>query len=204
MTEETGNIKNILELALLSAGQPLTLRALQRLVGDSANAAAVADALNELRHEWSARALQLVESAGGYQFTSRVEYADYLRRLKPQRPPRMSNSLMEVLAIIAYRQPVTRGDIEQLRGVTVSTAQIVFLEEQEWIEEIGRRAAPGRPILYATTKTFLDDLGLSSLDDLPPIGKLSEQEDALAGANGDGDNTANQTPPDDDDEVEKS
>jgi len=141
ITTDEQRTKNALEMALLTAGQPLDRRA--------------------LRHE----------------------YADYLRRLKPQRPPRLSSSLLEILAIIAYRQPVTRGDIEQLRGISVSSAQIAFLEEQEWIEEVGKRATPGRPVLYATTKIFLDDLGLSSLDDLPLLGdadvNVNEEEAEL-------------------------
>ena len=177
---EEQRTKNALEMALLTSGQPLDRRALRHIAGATANDSIITAALDELRQDWNTRALRLIESANGFQFVSRLEYADYLRRLKPQRPPRMSNSLMEVLAIIAYQQPVTRGDIEQLRGVSVSSAQIAFLEEQEWIEEIGRRATPGRPVLYATTKIFLDDLGLSSLDDLPPLGGTESDNDGDA------------------------
>lgn len=170
-------VKNALEMALLTAGQPLNRRALRQAAGAEADNEAVAAALQALQREWDGRALRLIESANGFQFISRNEYTDVLRRIKPQKPPRVSNSLMEVLAIIAYRQPVTRGDIEQLRGVSVSSTQIAFLEEQEWIEEVGRRATPGRPILYATTKVFLDDLALTSLDDLPPVADPDNTDD---------------------------
>lgn len=174
----TPSIKNMLELALLTAGQPLDMKSLRR-VGGEIDAAAVQQALDALRQDWETRALRLIESAGGYQFVSRVEYAEVLMRLNRPRAPRLSRSLLEVLAIIAYRQPVTRGNIEEVRGIAVSSSQLAFLEEQGWIEEIGRRETPGRPILYATTKTFLDDLGLASLEDLPPLEALEEEANDL-------------------------
>lgn len=170
-----GDIKKMLELALLTAGQPLDIKALRRVVGGEADGAAVRLGLDALREDWSARALHLVESAGGYQFVSRAEYAETLRRLNPARPPRLSRSLLEILAIVAYRQPVTRGDIEQLRGVAVASAQIAFLQEQGWVEEVGRRETPGRPVLYATTKELLDDLALKTLDDLPLPASVEEE-----------------------------
>lgn len=179
--------KNAVELALLTAGQPLDIRALKRALGANATTADVKHALDALRQEWDARAMQLVESASGYQLISRLEYADTLRRLAPERPPRLSRSLMEVLAIIAYRQPATRGDIEQIRGIAVASNQIAFLEELGWIEEVGRRDTPGRPVLYATTNTFLDDLGLASLNDLPSLPQVEEDdmEEAMNASDGD-------------------
>ena len=168
------NIKNTVELALLTAGQPLSIRALKRILNTDINTTQLKEVLKELRQDWSARALQLIQSASGYQFISRQEYRDCLRHLSSERPPRLSRSLLEVLAIIAYRQPVTRGDIEQIRGITVSSNQIAFLEQQGWIEEIGRRETPGRPLLYATTNVFLDDLGLTSLNELPPLPPAEE------------------------------
>ena len=181
--DNNAKIKNAVELALLAAGQPLDLPALRR-VANNAAAANVRAAIEGLRADWRGRALQLAESASGWQFVSRPEFAEVIRRLNPQRPPRLSRSMMEALAIIAYRQPVTRGDIEDIRGIVVSSSQLAFLEEQGWIEEVGRRETPGRPILYATTKEFLDDLKLPSLDSLPPLAELEEtdfQESATEG-----------------------
>lgn len=175
-TRDDNEAKNAIELALLTAGQPLDMRALKRALGGNPSSAVVQQALDTLQQEWAPRAMQLVQSASGYQLISRQEYADTLRRLTPERPPRLSRSLLEVLAIIAYRQPVTRGDIEQTRGIAVSSNQIAFLEELGWIEEVGRRDTPGRPVLYATTNVFLDDLGLASLNDLPPLPE-SEEDD---------------------------
>ena len=169
------SIKSVVELALLSAGQPLDIRALQRIAGD-VPAKDIRTALAELGGEWSVRALQLIESASGYQFISRPDYVEYIRRINPQRPPRLSRALTEILAIIAYRQPVTRGDIEELRGISVASSQLAFLEEQGWVEEVGRRETPGRPALYATTKEFLDDLKLTSLDALPLLADIEEEE----------------------------
>ena len=173
-TRDDTQAKNAVELALLTAGQPLDIRALKRAVGGNASTALVQKSLAALREEWAPRAMQLVESASGYQLISRQEYAETLRRLTPERPPRLSRSLLEVLAIIAYRQPVTRGDIEQIRSIAVSSNQIAFLEDLGWIEEVGRRDTPGRPVLYATTNVFLDDLGLTSLNDLPPLPEPDE------------------------------
>lgn len=182
-----GGLKNILELALLVAGKPLDIRALRQAAGGRVSAADVRQELAALQTEWQPRALQLTESAGGFQFVSRPEYNDNLRRLNPDRPPRLSRSLLEILAIIAYRQPVTRGDIEQLRGVVVASSQISFLQEQGWVEEVGRRETPGRPVLYATTSELLDDLALKSLDDLPLPAEISE-EDLETMDNGNGNN----------------
>ncbi|MCH9704532.1 MAG: SMC-Scp complex subunit ScpB [Proteobacteria bacterium] len=171
------NQKNIIELALLTAGQPLDIRALKRILDDNTDSSVIKTIVQELQQDWEPRALQLIETASGFQFTSRPEYIEYIRRLNPQRPQRLSRSLLEVLAVIAYRQPVTRGDIEQIRGIAVSSNHIAFLEEQCWIEEVGRRETPGRPVLYATSNTFLDDLGLTSLNDLPQL--LDTEDDSM-------------------------
>ena len=169
MENPAPSVDRILEVALLAAGQPLTLKALKQVVGDKVSNDELRRGLEILKESWRERGLSLIESAGGYQFVSRPEYLDYLHRLNPPRPPRLSRALLEVLSIIAYHQPVTRGDIEKIRGIAVSSSQFVFLEEMGWIEEVGQRETPGRPMLYATTKTFIDDLGLKSLDDLPPL-----------------------------------
>ena len=180
-------VKNILELALLtSQSGPLSSRALARMFADSeVGEKRVRAALDDLAREWEKRALELRETAGGFQFISRGEGMDFLRRLSPRKPPRLSRPLTEVLAFIAYRQPATRGDIEQVRGTAVSSQQIAALEEYGWIEEVGRRQTPGRPALYATTKTFLDDLGLAKLEDLPaPEEFLADENDSAEGGDG--------------------
>jgi segregation and condensation protein B len=137
--------------------------------GDELNADSIRLLLDELGQDWQGRGVELVCVASGWRFQSRPEMRTYLDRLHPEKPPRYSRATMETLAIIAYRQPVTRGDIEDIRGVTVSTQIVKQLEERGWIEAIGYREAPGRPALYATTRGFLDDLGLASLAQLPPL-----------------------------------
>ena len=169
-------IKNIIEFALLTAGEPLDMGNLRRLLAEDASAAEIRQGLSALEAEWSGRSLRLMQVADGYQLVSREGYVDFLRRMQPKKTARLSRSLLEVLAIIAYQQPTTRGDIEQIRGVSVSSVQLATLEEFGWIEEMGRRETPGRPILYGTTKTFLNDLAIASLDDLPTL----EQEDINA------------------------
>ncbi len=168
--------KRVLEVALLTASVPLTLGELKRLFDEPFDDETLLSLLNDLAHDWSARGIRLAQLASGWRFQTRPEYQLYLDRLKDERPARYSRAVMETLAIIAYRQPVTRGDIEDIRGVTVSTQIIKTLEAREWIDAIGHRDAPGRPALYATTKKFLDDLGLRTLAELPP---LSEVEQAL-------------------------
>jgi len=128
--------------------------------------------LEELREEWNARKVELVQVASGWRFQGRADVQPYLDRLTPERPPRYSRAVMETLAIIAYQQPVTRGDIEAIRGVAVSTNVVKTLEDRQWVEVVGHRETPGRPALYATTKTFLDDLGLTSVAELPPLAEL--------------------------------
>ena len=176
MAQDGINVKSALEFALLTAGGAVDMRALKQMFGNKADSKQIRAGLENLREEWQNRSMQLAETAGGFQFVSRPEYADYLRALAPVKPPRLSRQLMEVLAIIAYRQPATRGDIEKIRGVAVASSQLAFLEECGWVEEVGRRETPGRPVLYSTTKTFLDDLGLLSLTDLPPEPEAASAE----------------------------
>ena len=161
--------KHVLEAALLCAQQPLQLRELKALFDDQADGDAVEAMLHELVREWEGRGVELVCLATGWRFQSRVEISNLLERLHPEKPARYSRAAMETLAIIAYKQPVTRGDIEDIRGVTVSGPIIKQLEDRGWIEAIGTREAPGRPALYATTRHFLDDLGLARLDQLPVL-----------------------------------
>jgi len=159
----------ILEAALLCAHQPMTIRELRVLFDDALSADEVKALLHELADRWEGRGAALRETVSGWRFQTRAEVQEYLDRLHPEKPPKYSRATMETLAIIAYRQPVTRGDIEDIRGVTVSTQIVKQLEDRGWIEVIGHRDAPGRPGLYATTRQFLDDLGLTSLEQLPEL-----------------------------------
>lgn len=159
--------KRILETALMCSQQPLQLREMRALFGDAMEAGTIKGLLEDLQQDWSAKGLELVQVASGWRFQSRPNMREYLDLLHPERPPRYTRATLETLAIIAYRQPVTRGDMEDIRGVTISSLLIKQLEDRAWVEVIGHREAPGRPALYATTKQFLDDLGLASLDQLP-------------------------------------
>lgn len=163
----TQDAKRVLETALICAHQPLPVRELRTLFDGALNADSIRMLLDELVNDWAGRGVELVCVSSGWRFQSRPEMRSYLERLHPEKPPRYSRATLETLAIIAYRQPVTRGDIEDIRGVTVSTHIVKQLEDRGWIEVIGYREAPGRPGLYATTRAFLDDLGLASLDQLP-------------------------------------
>jgi segregation and condensation protein B len=163
----TQDAKRVLETALICAVQPLPLRDLRVLFAEQVGLDTLRSLLDELRADWDGRGVELVCLASGWRFQSRPEMREYLDRLNPEKPPRYSRAVLETLAIIAYRQPVTRGDIEDIRGVVVSSQIIKQLEDRHWIESIGHRDAPGRPALYATTRQFLDDLGLPSLDRLP-------------------------------------
>lgn len=165
----TQEAKIVLETALLTAQQPLPLAELRRLFADELNADTLRALLDELRHDWQGRGIELAALASGWRFQSTAAMRPYLDRLNPERPPKYSRAVLETLAIIAYRQPVTRGDIEDIRGVTVSAQVLKSLEERGWIESIGHREAPGRPALFATTRQFLDDLALRSLEELPPL-----------------------------------
>jgi segregation and condensation protein B len=166
---ETSEAKRVLETALLCAQQPMALRDMRTLFEDQLEAPQLRELLQSLQADWSDRGVELVELASGWRFQSRGPMRHFLDRLHPEKPPRYSRAVLETLAIISYRQPVTRGDIEDIRGVTVATPIVKQLEDRGWIEVIGHREAPGRPALYATTRQFLDDLGLSGLGDLPPL-----------------------------------
>ncbi|MCE4553326.1 SMC-Scp complex subunit ScpB [Pelomonas cellulosilytica] len=165
----TQDAKRVLETALICASQPLTLREMRSLFADELGADSVRGLLDELMRDWEGKGVELVALASGWRFQSRPELREYLDRLHPEKPPRYSRAVMETLAIIAYRQPVTRGDIEDIRGVVVASQIIKQLEDRGWVDAIGHRETPGRPALYATTKTFLDDLGLASLEQLPAL-----------------------------------
>src|SRR5687767_2513215 len=166
--------KKILEAALLVSAEPVNLNDLKRLFDGEVTADALKALLGELQEEWSGRGVELVNLASGWRFQTRPEFLPYVQRLNPEKPPRYSRAVMETLAIIAYRQPVTRGDIEDIRGVVVTTQIIQTLEARGWIDVVGLRETPGRPALYATTKTFLDDLGLRSLQELPPLEEIAK------------------------------
>lgn len=178
-------LQTVLETALLTAHEPLSVGALKRLFGDEVGAAQINEMLDELQGSWRGRGVELVRLSSGWRFRARAEFTPYLARLNPERPPRYSRAVMETLAIIAYKQPVTRGDIEAIRGVSVSTGVMQTLLERGWIEVIGHKDVPGRPGLYATTRKFLDDLGFQSLRDLPPLAELGSlviAEDGDTGA----------------------
>ncbi|MBI0328854.1 SMC-Scp complex subunit ScpB [Burkholderia plantarii] len=165
----TQEAKIVLETALICAQEPLKLGDLRKLFADGVSADTVRTLLEELKEAWSGRGVELVALATGWRFQSKPAMRVHLDRLHPEKPPKYSRAVLETLAIIAYRQPVTRGDIEEIRGVTVNTQVVKQLEDRSWIEVIGHRDVPGRPALYATTKQFLDDLGLKALDDLPAL-----------------------------------
>ena len=170
--QDFDQIKNVLEAALLVAGEPLSPSQLSKLFDPPLEQDVVRKLLDELRAAWTGRAVELTQVASGWRFRAKPDLQPYLDRLSPERPPRYSRAVMETLAIIAYQQPVTRGDIESIRGVAVSTYVIKALEDRQWIEVVGHRETPGRPALYATTKQFLDDLNLLSLSELPPLAQL--------------------------------
>ncbi len=176
---ELKEIKLILETALLSSQEPLPLAELKKLFENELDSETLRKLLDELRQDWYGKGIELVNVASGWRFRAKPEYQIYLDRLNPEKPPRYSRAAMETLAIIAYRQPVTRGDIEQIRGVSVSTHVIKVLEDRGWIDVVGHRETPGRPALYATTKTFLDDLNLLSLEELPPLEDIGSLEKEL-------------------------
>jgi len=165
----TADAKRILETALICSHQPMNLRDLQTLFNDDMGVDTIKTLLESLQLDWTTKGVQLVQVSTGWRFQSRPEMREYLDRLHPEKPPKYSRAVMETLAIIAYRQPVTRGDMEDIRGVTINSLIIKQLEDRGWVEVIGHRETVGRPGLYATTKQFLDDLGLTSLEQLPPM-----------------------------------
>lgn len=164
--------KRVLETALLVASEPLPLSELKKLFDQEFDDDTWRTLLDDLRRDWSNRGAELIQLASGWRFQTRPEYQSYIDRLKNDKPPKYSRAVMETLAIIAYRQPVTRGDIEDIRGVAVSPNILKTLEGRGWIDAVGHRDAPGRPALYATTRKFLDDLGLRSLTELPPLTEI--------------------------------
>jgi segregation and condensation protein B len=179
----TVDAKRVLETSLLCAQQPLSVRDMRALLDDAVSADSIKLMLSDMQQEWSLRGVELVALASGWRFQSRPEMRQFLDRLHPEKPPRYARATLETLAIIAYRQPVTRGDIEDIRGVTVNSLTIKQLEDRGWIEAIGHRDTVGRPALLATTRHFLDDFGLESLDQLPLLGAVAPTfEDLLGGA----------------------
>lgn len=175
----TADAKRVLETALICAPQPLTVRAMGVLFDMEVSSDTIKALLADLQLEWSGRGVELVQVASGWRFQSRPELRPYLDRLHPEKPPKYSRAAMETLAIIAYRQPVTRGDMEDIRGVTINSLILKQLEDRGWVEVIGHRETVGRPALFATTRQFLDDLGLASLDQLPMLQSPTEQAGAL-------------------------
>lgn len=180
----TADAKRVLETALICSPQPLPVRELRVLFDDELGADTVKSLLQDLQDDWAQRGVELACVASGWRFQSRPEMRPWLDRLHPEKPPKYTRAALETLAIIAYRQPVTRGDMEDIRGVTINTQILKQLEDRGWVEVIGHREAPGRPSLYATTRQFLDDLGLASLDQLPMLESPSGQIEALAGLAG--------------------
>ena len=180
----TQDAKRVLETALICAGEPLPLRDMRTLFADALGPDTLRSLLDEIAHDCEGRGVELVALASGWRFQSRPEMREYLARLNPEQPPRYSRALMETLAIIAYRQPVTRGDIEDIRGVAVASQIVKQLEDRGWVEAIGYRDAPGRPALLATTKQFLDDMSFATLDQLPLLegdGSVERMAQALPG-----------------------
>ena len=181
--QNNAEAKRILEAALLSAPEPLSLADMKRLFQGQVEPDALKSLLEELQKDWEGRAVELAQLASGWRFQTRPDFQPFIERLDPDASPRYSRAVLETLAIIAYRQPVTRGDIEGIRGVAVSAQIIQALENRGWIDVVGHRETPGRPELLATTKRFLDDLGLRSLEELPPLEEIARTVE-LAGAAG--------------------
>lgn len=185
---ETDQTKIILEAALLCSKEPLTIHSMKKLFGAKdeseeessfvVNTDKVKELLEEIQADWSGRGIELVQLASGWRFQSRPFMKEYIEQITPEKPPKYSRATLETLAIIAYRQPVTRGDIEDIRGVTVNSQTIKMLEDRGWIDVVGHRDVPGRPALLGTTKQFLDDLGMQSLSQLPPVREIGEGSDS--------------------------
>jgi segregation and condensation protein B len=171
-SESVPHVKRVLEAALLSSTEPLTVQQLKRLFQGAVDADNIRKVLDELKGEWQERSIELTSVASGWRFRVKPQYQEFLDRISSEKPPRYSRAVLETLAIVAYRQPVTRGDIEEIRGVAVSPPTLKALEERGWIETVGHRETPGRPALFATTRKFLDDLNLRSLEELPPLEDL--------------------------------
>lgn len=176
---ENKKLKNVLEAALLSADAPLSINELKRLFSNKVGKAAIEEQLENLCGEMKKRPVELVEVATGWRFQTRPEFAEFIDRLSPEKAPKYSRAVMETLAIVAYRQPVTRGDIEEIRGVSVSSQIVKTLEDRGWIDVIGHKEVIGRPALFGTTSQFLDDLGLNSLTELPSIDDLASNDETV-------------------------
>jgi segregation and condensation protein B len=176
----TTDAKRVLETALICASQPLQVRELRTLFDDALGADTIKTLLDELQLDWAQKGVELVSVATGWRFQSRPQMREYLDRLHPEKPPKYTRATLETLAIIAYRQPCTRGDMEDIRGVTINSLILKQLEDRGWVEVIGHRETVGRPALFATTKQFLDDLGLESLNQLPALDNPAAQISALA------------------------
>ena len=191
---DLNHVKHVLEAALLTSQEPLMLAELKKLFDEELANETLRKVLDDLKADWEGRAIELVSVASGWRFRARPESQKFLDKLSPQKPPKYSRAVLETLAIIAYRQPVTRGDIEDIRGVTVSSNILKSLEARGWIDVVGHREVPGRPALYATTKSFLDDLNLRSLEELPALDDLGTLVEAApagqAGADTDDDAAA--------------
>lgn len=179
MSEEASELKNIIEAALLATGEPLTIDRILTMfpAGSRPSREAIRDTLKTLDREYQGRGIELKQIDRSYRFQTRERYGEWIVRLHQERPPRYSRALLETLAIIAYQQPATRGDIEAIRGVSVSTEIIRTLLEREWIRQVGHRDAPGKPALYGTTRQFVEHFNLSSLDELPPLPELRDLEE---------------------------
>ena len=171
---EPSQVKRVLEAALLAAREPMTPNDMKKMFDEELSTDTLRRLLDQLREEWAERPVELIQLASGWRFRTRAEYLPFLERLNPEKPPKYSRAVLETLAIIAYRQPVTRGDIEEIRGVAVNANVVKTLEERGWIDVVGHRDTPGRPALFATTKQFLDDLGLRSVSELPPLEQISQ------------------------------
>lgn len=178
-TNNIGDLKNVLEAALLTSHEPLSLDDMTRLFAERMERTTLRMLLDELKQDWETRTMELVQVATGYRFQARADYTPFLARLNPEKQSKYSRAVMETLAIIAYKQPVTRGDIEEIRGVAVNPNIMRQLQERDWVDVVGQREVPGRPSLYATTKHFLDDLNLRSLAELPPIEEFVQQDPQL-------------------------
>jgi len=173
MTEDN-QIKKVIEVALLTNNQPLSIDDFQKMFDKNIERSTVRMLLDEIKQDWQDKSLELIQVAHGYRFQSKLEYSEFLKKLNPDRVPKYSRAVLEVLAIIAYRQPVTRGDIEKIRGVSLNPNSLKQLIEREWVDIIGQKEVPGRPSLYATTKHFLDDFGLKTLAQLPEFKDLEQ------------------------------
>ena len=181
-TFDIAQVKRVLEAALLSSTEPLTVQQLKRLFGGEVAADNIRKVLVELKEEWVDRTIELTDVSTGWRFRVKPEYQPFLDRISNEKPPRYSRAVLETLAIVAYRQPVTRGDIEDIRGVAVSPATLNALVERGWVDEVGNRETPGRPALFATTRRFLDDLNLRSLEELPALDELQSALESVAPA----------------------